>query len=107
MSLSALLTSASVHDSQVAIAVAMMTARRVTNLVDLMDAALDARKNHQMRKQLGHVPIIDICPRREKDLKEERDQSGSAASRTISAGAMPVSRGTRRSSAIRCSVSSN
>src|SRR5208337_3893218 len=37
--ISCVLTSASVHDSQVAIPLATMTAARVTNLYDLMDAA--------------------------------------------------------------------
>ncbi len=55
------LTSASVHDSQVAIPLAMMTAGRVTNLY-----------------RLGHVPIIDVNPRRDKDLKEERDREARA-----------------------------
>ena len=66
--------SASVHDSQVAIPLAMMTARGVTNLYDLMDAAWDAREIHRMSERLGHVPIIDVNPRRDKDLKEERDR---------------------------------
>ncbi len=51
------LTSASVHDSPVAIPLAMMTAARVTNLYDLMDAAYDAREIYQMSERLGHVPI--------------------------------------------------
>jgi len=37
---SAVLTSASLHDSQVAIPLATMTASRVTNLYDLMDSAM-------------------------------------------------------------------
>jgi hypothetical protein len=37
-----LLTSTSVHDSQVAIPLATITAGRVTNLYDLMDGAYDA-----------------------------------------------------------------
>ena len=72
------LTSASVHDSQVAIPLAMMTAGRVTNLYDLMDAAYDAREIYQMSERLGHVPIIDVNPRRDKDLKEERDREARA-----------------------------
>ena len=35
-----------------------MTAERVTNLYDLMDAAYDAAEI-----SLGHVPIIDVNPR--------------------------------------------
>ena len=40
--LSCMLTSASLHDSQVAIPLATMTAQRMTNLYDLMDSAYDA-----------------------------------------------------------------
>jgi len=42
--ISCLLTAASLHDSQVAIPLATMTAQRVTSLYDLMDCAYDA--NH-------------------------------------------------------------
>ena len=68
------LTSASVHDSQVAIPLVMMTAERVTNLYDLMDAAYDAREIYQMSERLGHVPIIDVNPCRDKDLR--RSETG-------------------------------
>lgn len=61
---SAVLTAASVHDSQVAIPLAQMTAQRVTSLYDLMDAAYDAPQIHAFARQLGHVPIIDANPRR-------------------------------------------
>ena len=60
---SAVLTSASVHDSQVAIPLAQMTARRLTSLYDLMDAAYDADAIHAFSKALGHVPLIDHQPR--------------------------------------------
>jgi hypothetical protein len=53
------LTSASVHDSQVAIPLATMTSRRVTNLYDLMDSAYDAVPIWAYSRSLGHVPIID------------------------------------------------
>ena len=55
-----------------------MTAGRVTNLYDLMDAAYDARGIHQMSERLGHVPIIDVNPRRDKVLKEELDREARA-----------------------------
>jgi hypothetical protein len=61
---SALLTSASVNDSQVAIPLAQMTAQRVTSLYDLMDSAYDAPQIHEFSRRLGHVPIIDPNPRR-------------------------------------------
>jgi hypothetical protein len=60
---SAVLTSASVHDSQVAIPLAQMTAQRVTSLYDLMDSAYNAPQIHAFSRQLGHVPIIDPNPR--------------------------------------------
>ncbi len=68
---SAIMTSASVHDSQVAIPLATMTAERVTNLYDLMDAAYDASEIHRMSERLGHVPLIDVNPRRDKELKQD------------------------------------
>lgn len=62
--ISCILTSASVHDSQAAIPLAAMTAGRVTNLYDLMDAAYDAEPIREYSRALGHVPIIDSNPRR-------------------------------------------
>lgn len=58
------LTSASVHDSQVAIPLAQMTAGRVENLYDLMDAAYDAEEIKKYSKRLEHIPLIDANPRR-------------------------------------------
>ncbi len=75
---SAVLTSASVHDSQVAIPLALMTAGRVTNLYDLMDAAYDAREIHAMSERLGHVAIIDVNPRRNKELKADLEREARA-----------------------------
>ena len=60
---SAVLTSASVHDSPVAIPLAQLTAQRVTSLYDLMDSAYDAPQIHAFSRALGHVPIIDPNPR--------------------------------------------
>ena len=60
---SALLTSASTHDSQAAIPLAQLTAQRVTSLYDLMDSAYDAPQIAAFSRGLGHVPIIDPNPR--------------------------------------------
>ena len=60
---SAVWTSASVHDSQVAIPLAQLTAQRVTSLYDLMDSAYAAPQIHTFSRALGHVPIIDPNPR--------------------------------------------
>jgi DDE family transposase len=57
--ISAVLTSASVHDSQAALPLATLTARRVTNLYDLMDAAYDSGNIRSHSVSLGHVPIIE------------------------------------------------
>ncbi|MEI6513823.1 MAG: transposase [bacterium] len=68
--ISCFLNSASLHDSQVAIPLATMTAARVTSLYDLMDAAYDCTEIKDHSRSLGHVPIIDINPRT-KERKEE------------------------------------
>jgi hypothetical protein len=62
--ISAILSSASLHDSQVAIPLAQMSSQRVTSLYDLMDAAYDSPEIHAFSKSLGHMPIIDNNPRR-------------------------------------------
>lgn len=67
---SCLLTSASLHDSQVAIPLAEMTSLRVTNCYDLMDAAYDSPLIKQHSESLGHVPLIDENPRK-KERKAE------------------------------------
>jgi hypothetical protein len=57
--ISAILTGASLHDSQVAIPLATLTAQRVTSLYDVMDSAYDAREIIDHSRGLGHVPIIN------------------------------------------------
>ena len=57
--ISALVTSASLHDSQAAIPLIKMTSRKVTYLYDLMDAAYDAKRIDEISRQLGHVPITE------------------------------------------------
>lgn len=57
--ISALVTSASLHDSQVSIPLMKLTSKKVNYFYDLMDSAYDAHLIKEMSKQLGHVPIID------------------------------------------------
>ena len=76
--LSCILTSASVNDCQVAIPLATMTAARVTNLYDLMDAAYDAAEIRAFSESLGHVPIIDVNPRNSAALKRDLQQEAKA-----------------------------
>jgi hypothetical protein len=61
--LSAVLTSASVHDSQAAIPLMKMTSSKVQYCYDLMDSAYDAWQIWAQSKSLDHVPIIDRNPR--------------------------------------------
>lgn len=83
--ISCVLTSASLHDSQAAIPLAQMTAQRVTNCYDLMDAAYDAPLIKQHSESLGHVPLIDENPRskaRKSEIKDEQ-KSNRAAGLTL------------------------
>ena len=56
---SCLLTSASVHDSQVSIPLTALTCQRVTSLYELKDSAYDCQHIAAYSRSLGHVPIID------------------------------------------------
>lgn len=56
--ISAALTAASLHESQVAIPLMKRTSERVDYLYDLMDAAYDAGPIYEVSRNLGHVPII-------------------------------------------------
>ena len=68
--ISCILTSASVHDSQVAIPLAVMSKDRVISLYDLMDAAYDSPIIIEHSQSLGHVPIIDKNPRKKGEKAE-------------------------------------
>lgn len=57
--LSAILTSASVHDSQVAIPLETITSQRVTSLYTLMDSAYDAKEIRSYVESKGKVSIIN------------------------------------------------
>ena len=69
--ISCILTSASVHDSQVALPLAEMTKDRVTNCYDIMDSAYDSPIIRDHSSQMGHVPIIDVNTRRNVELRDE------------------------------------
>ena len=81
---SALLTSASLHDSQVAIPLMQMTSERVVSLYDLMDAAYDAPQIKAFSEKLSHVPIIDPNPRRGEKIPMEPAQKVRYAQRSSS-----------------------
>ena len=66
---SAVLSSASMHDSLAAIPLSLMTAQRVTNCYDLMDAAYCSSVLREHSRNLGHVPLIDHNPRRGEKIE--------------------------------------
>lgn len=73
-------TSASVHDSQLAIPMARISAERVNILYELMDSAYDAPQIRTAIENLGHVAIIDPNPRR-GGVPEEKIFDPATASR--------------------------
>ena len=73
-----IMTSASTHDSQVAIPLGTLTAGRVENLYDLMDAAYDSIEIWAHSILLGHKPIIDVNPRRSVEMQEALKQEKKA-----------------------------
>ena len=75
---SCVVTSTSLHGSQVAIPLATMTAERVDSLYDLTDSTYDAKAIREHSRSLGHMPIIDVHPGRNTELKEERRRQAHA-----------------------------
>lgn len=62
--ISAILTGANVHDSQVAIPLMTMTEQRVPYLYDVMDSAYDAEAILAHSRARGRVPVVAPHPRR-------------------------------------------
>jgi hypothetical protein len=67
--IAALLSSASMHDSLAAIPLSLISAARVTNLYDVMDAAYCSAEIRDHSRSLGHVPLIDHNPRRGEKIE--------------------------------------
>ncbi len=65
----AFVTGANVHDSQVAIPMEKRTERTVTHLYSLMDAAYDASEIRNYIKNKGRIALIDFNKRRNPDLR--------------------------------------
>lgn len=88
--IAAILTSASVHDSQVALPLAKIAEQRVTHLYDLMDSAYDAKIIRDNSNTSGRVALIDFNKRSPKDERSfapheaERYKQRSAAERVNS-----------------------
>ncbi len=68
--ISAILTSASTHDSQVAIPLATLSFERVQSCYDLMDAAYDSQIIRDHSRSLNHVSLIDFNHRSKSDKRE-------------------------------------
>ncbi len=66
---SAILTSASVHDSQVDIPLATMTEGKITYLYELKDAAYDSAILRERSEEHNHVALIDFNRRSPKDTR--------------------------------------
>ena len=81
----AVLTSAGVHDSQVAIP---PISQRVVHLYKLMDSAYDADDIHAHSRQLNHVPIIAPHTRRGTKKPSQAPQVFPDKPRLGRAGAM-------------------
>ena len=81
---SVVLTSASVHDSQVAIPLMKMTSSKVDYLYDLMDSAYDAQPIYEVSRGLGHVPLIDKNPRGKEVLPMAPHEAIRYNERTVS-----------------------
>ena len=62
--ITAMLTSAQVHDSKAAIPLMTITSQRVCYLYDLMDSAYDANAILEHSRELGHVPVVEPNGRR-------------------------------------------
>jgi hypothetical protein len=67
--ISAVVTSASLHDSQVAIPLIKQSSEKVNYLYDLMDAAYDAKRINEISQQFGHVALIDKNSRGSEVIK--------------------------------------
>ena len=65
----AFVTGANVHDSQVAIPMEKRTERTVTHLYSLMDAAYDVSEIRNYIKNKGRIALIDFNKRQKSDLR--------------------------------------
>ena len=72
--LAAMISFASMNDTQAAIPLTIMTAQRVTSLYDLMDSGYFADAIFEHSKSLGHVPIIDYAAKSETQKTEKEKE---------------------------------
>jgi IS5 family transposase len=81
--ISAMLSSASMHDVRAAIPLSLMSKERVTNLYDVMDAAYCSTELREHCRSLGHVPLIDHNPRGGKKIEFNSHEAVRYNERTV------------------------
>lgn len=69
--ITAIYSSASVHDSSLALPLIKETSQKVNYLYDLQDAAYDSRIIRSYSQKHNHRPIVDINPKNSKVRKEQ------------------------------------
>jgi len=69
--ITALYSSASVHDSSLALPLIKLSSQKVNYLYDLADAAYDTSIIRTYSEKQNHRPIIDINPKNSKKLKAQ------------------------------------
>jgi len=69
--ITAIYSSASVHDSSLALPMIQETSRRVNYLYDLNDSAYHANIIKTFSEKNGHVQIVDINPKNSQKLRDE------------------------------------
>jgi len=69
--ITALYSSASVHDSSLALPLIQQSSQKINYLYDLADAAYDTSIIRNYSKKQNHRPIIDINPKNSKVLKAQ------------------------------------
>ncbi len=79
ISVSSVLTAAPMHDSQLAIPSATMTAGVVKNMYGVMDSAYDAEESKTHSEPLSHVPLIEVNPRGPKSRRRSGCATGSGS----------------------------
>jgi hypothetical protein len=79
----ALLSSASMHDSKAAIPLSLISAQRVTNFYDVMDAAYCSSDLRAHSRDLGHVPLIDHNPRKGEKIEFDPAEAVRYNERTV------------------------
>jgi len=80
---SCVLTSASVHDSAVALPLETMTSGRISSLYTLMDSAYDSKIIREHTERIGKIAVIDSNPRRGEKIDFDPPKKARFKGRTV------------------------